>query len=67
VAWHRPHFTARPVGEKALLCTRHQAAFILSVHPDTVKRRYLPVACDVRTRLPLYDPLRPLERSRDAA
>jgi hypothetical protein len=55
MTWHRPHATARTV-EGAVLCTRHQLALLLSVHPDTVKRRYQPRACDVATRTVLYDP-----------
>lgn len=54
MTWHRPHAMARVIGE-TLLCTRQQAALLLKVHPDHVRRRYEPVACDVKTRAVLID------------
>lgn len=62
MSWYRPHKKAHAVGGR-LLCTRQQAALLLDVHPDTVKRRYYPNACDVETRLPLFDPEEPLPKN----
>lgn len=47
---HRPRL-AGPL----MLGTRQVAAVLTARHPDLVRRRCRPVACDVRTRIPLYD------------
>ena len=45
----RPH--PRPRGG---LATRQLIALVLGLHPDTVRKEFEPVACDVRSRANLY-------------
>lgn len=47
---HRP----RTDGE-TLLATRHASAVLIHRHPDQVRRRCQPVACDAVSRALLYD------------
>lgn len=42
-------------GSDVSLGTRQAAAALTNWHPDMVRRRCEPVACDVLSRVPLYD------------
>jgi len=56
VTWHRPPLRPRLEGDDlALLGTRQYAAEFAGRHVNQVRRHCVPVACDVRTRQPLYD------------
>jgi len=45
---------ARP--DAPLVASRQAVGAMLSRHPDQVKRWCTPIACDLQTRAPLYDP-----------
>lgn len=51
---HRPALAPRLTAD-TLLGTRQTAAVLVHRHPDQVRRRCHPVACDALSRLPLYD------------
>lgn len=48
------HHKPRLIGP-VMLGTRLTAAVLIERHPDQVRRRCRPVACDVSTRAALYD------------
>ena len=50
MADHRPR---RYDGDDSLV-TRQAAGYYVQRHPDVISRNCEPVACDVRSRLPLY-------------
>lgn len=51
IAKHKPHGDDTGV----ILVTRQSAAYFLRRHPDQISRHCEPIACDTRSRLPLYD------------
>jgi len=48
---HRPRLAGQ-----LMLGTRQAAGVLTGRHPDLVRQRCRPVACDVVTHVPLYDP-----------
>lgn len=46
---------AHRVDERTFLGSRQAVALYFDRHPDQVKRHCEPVACDLKTRTPLYD------------
>lgn len=54
MTWHRPPLRPRLEGERHLV-TRQYAALWADRHVNQVRRHCRPVACDVKTRQPLYD------------
>lgn len=51
----RPHPGVRDDDTGRMLGTRQTAARLTGRHPDQVRRRCQPVACDVDSRASLYD------------
>ena len=56
------HAQPRPMDHHAprlaggmILCTRSAAAALVERHPSELSRHAQPIACDVKTRLALYD------------
>lgn len=52
---HRPHLAMR-LEHGRLLASRQVCAKLAERNVDQVRRHCSPVACDVASRMPLYDP-----------